>query len=100
MPGHLAATVVLGGGELLMFGRTYAQVSGIAPEHARARYLSVYGTSWGFALVLAPLCATRLIAYAGPTGLWGTLALIALLLAVAQPLVVRPLLGRPGLTTR
>ncbi|MEV4802491.1 MFS transporter [Nonomuraea sp. NPDC049421] len=99
LPGHLAATVVLSGGELLMFGRSYALVAAIAPEHARARYLSVFGTSWGFATVLAPLCGTWLIERTGPAGLWGTLALTALLLAVAQPLVVRPLLDRPALTT-
>ncbi|GAA3114641.1 hypothetical protein [Nonomuraea salmonea] len=49
--------------------------------------------------MLAPLCGTWLIEQTGPAGLWGTLALTALLLAVAQPVVVRPLLDRPALTT-
>ncbi|MEV0380308.1 MFS transporter [Nonomuraea sp. NPDC050643] len=94
LPGHLAATVVWSAGDALMFGRAYAMVTGIAPENARGRYLSVFGTSWGFATVLAPLCGTQLLERAGPAGLWGALACVCLLLAVAQIVVVRPLTTR------
>ncbi|MGR6918340.1 MFS transporter [[Actinomadura] parvosata] len=94
LAGHLAATVVWSAGDVLMFGRSYALVVDLAPEDARGRYLSVFGISWGFATVLAPLCGTRLLDRAGPEGLWGTLALACLLLAVAQLAVIRPLLRR------
>ncbi|MGP4094923.1 MFS transporter [Nonomuraea sp. KM90] len=107
LPGHLAATVVWSAGDLLMFGRSYAMVVSIAPEDARGRYLSIFGTSWGFATVLAPLSSTQLLERAGPAGLWGGLALVCLVLAAAQLTVVRPLLRRqaarsavPGLVTR
>ncbi|MEU8394441.1 MFS transporter [Nonomuraea sp. NPDC048892] len=97
LPGHLAATVVWSVGDVLMFGRSYALVADIAPEHARGRYLSVFGTSWGIATVVAPLCSTQLLDRAGPAGLWSGLAFTCLLLAVAQLTVIRPLLGRqPG----
>ncbi|MEV5493978.1 MFS transporter [Nonomuraea fuscirosea] len=94
LPGHLAATVVWSVGDVLMFGRSYALVADIAPEHARGRYLSVFGTSWGIATVVAPLCSTQLLDRAGPTGLWSGLALTCLLLAAAQLTVIRPLLDR------
>ncbi|WP_272896057.1 MFS transporter, partial [Nonomuraea sp. MG754425] len=94
LPGHLAATVVWSAGDVLMFGRSYAMVVSIAPEHARGRYLSVFGTSWGFATVLAPLCGTQLLEHAGPAGLWGGLAATSVLLAAAQLTVIRPLLRR------
>ncbi|MEO3798348.1 MFS transporter [Nonomuraea sp. B10E15] len=94
LPGHLAAVVVWSAGDVLMFGRSYAMVSSIAPEHARARYLSVFGTSWGVATILAPLCSTQLLEHAGPAGLWGGLSATCVLLALAQPMVVGPLLRR------
>ncbi|MEV5888510.1 MDR family MFS transporter [Nonomuraea fuscirosea] len=94
LPGHLAATVVWSVGDVLMFGRSYALVADIAPEHSRGRYLSVFGTSWGIATVVAPLCSTQLLDRAGPVGLWSGLAFTCLLLAVAQLTVIRPVLGR------
>lgn len=94
LPGHLAATVVWSVGDLLMFGRSYAMVAAIAPEDARGRYLAVFGTSWGFATVLAPVFGTQLLERAGPGGLWGALAVTSLLLAVVQLTVVRPVLRR------
>ncbi|GAA1646697.1 MFS transporter [Nonomuraea maheshkhaliensis] len=94
LPGHLAATVVWSVGDVLMFGRSYALVAGIAPDHARGRYLSVFGTSWGIATVVAPLCSTQLLDRAGPAGLWSGLAFTCLLLAVAQLTVIKPVLVR------
>ncbi|MFC7110251.1 MFS transporter [Nonomuraea rubra] len=96
LPGHLAATVVWSAGDVLMFGRSYALVVDLAPPDARGRYLAVFGTCWGFATVLAPLCGTRLLEHAGPAGLWGGLAAACLLLAAAQLTVIRPLLRRQG----
>ncbi|UBU08736.1 MFS transporter [Nonomuraea gerenzanensis] len=94
LPGHLAATLVWSAGDVLMFGRSYALVVDLAPPDARGRYLSVFGTCWGFATVLAPLSGTQLLDRAGPEGLWGGLAAACLLLAVAQHTVIRPLLDR------
>ncbi|MGW3346141.1 MFS transporter [Nonomuraea rubra] len=96
LPGHLAATVVWSAGDVLMFGRSYALVVDLAPPDARGRYLAVFGTCWGFATVLAPLCGTRLLEHAGPAGLWGGLAVACLLLAAAQLTLIRPLLRRQG----
>ncbi|GAA2208836.1 MFS transporter [Nonomuraea monospora] len=98
LPGHLAATVVWSAGDVLMFGRSYAVVVDLAPPHARGRYLSVFGTCWGFATVLAPLCGTQLLERAGPEGLWGVLALTCLLLAAAQLTMIKPMLERQGRT--
>ncbi|PRX64760.1 MFS transporter [Nonomuraea fuscirosea] len=99
LPGHLAATVVWSVGDVLMFGRSYALVADIAPEHARGRYLSVFGTSWGIATVVAPLCSTQLLDRAGPVGLWSALACTCLLLAAAQLTLIRPLLDRSAAGT-
>ncbi|WP_214318206.1 MFS transporter [Nonomuraea sediminis] len=80
--GLVAATVVLGVGDVLIMGRMFAIVAGLAPEEARGRYLAVYGTSWGIATVVAPLVGTRLLEGAGAEGLWGSAAAACLVLAV------------------
>jgi predicted MFS family arabinose efflux permease len=86
---YLGATVVWSVGDLLLVGRAYAVVASLAPSCGTGRYLAVYGTSWGVAGIAAPLMGTQLIEHAGPTGLWSTMALASLLLAVLQPAVVR-----------
>ena len=95
LPAMLAATVVWSLGDLLLFGRLYAVVSGVAPEGARGRYLAAYGTSWGVASFAAPLLATALLAATGPLGLWASCAGACLLLALAQP-ALRRILARQG----
>ena len=52
---YVAATVVWSIGDVLLMGRAYALVSTVAPEHARGSYFAAYGTSWGFAAIIAPL---------------------------------------------
>ncbi|MEU6995754.1 hypothetical protein ABZ953_34520 [Streptomyces sp. NPDC046465] len=85
----MGATVVWSVGDLLLMGRVYAVVAGLAPAGAAGRYLAVYGTSWGVAGIAAPLVGTQLLERAGPAGLWSAMALACLLLAVLQPVLVR-----------
>ncbi|WP_405717267.1 MFS transporter [Streptomyces sp. NBC_01537] len=86
---YLAATIVWSVGDLLLVGRAYAVVAGLAPPGGRGRYLAVYGTSWGIAGIAAPLMGTQLIEHAGPAGLWSAMVLASLLLAALQPTLVR-----------
>ncbi|RFU42310.1 MFS transporter [Actinomadura logoneensis] len=86
------ATVVWSIGELLIFGRVYAAVSDLAPPDARGRYLSVYGLSWGFAGIAAPVVGTQLLQHAGVTALWTSTAALCLVLAALQFVLVSPLL--------
>ncbi|WP_233416293.1 MFS transporter [Streptomyces sp. N35] len=90
LSGYLAATVLWSAGDLLLVGRAYAIVAALAPPGGKGRYLAVYGTSWGIAGIAAPLAGTQLLAYAGPTGLWTTMALGCLLLGAAHPYLPRP----------
>ncbi len=96
LPGFTAATVLWSVGDLVLLGHAWSIVSGLAPEGARGRYLAAYGLSWGFATVLAPLLGTRLLVAGGPPLLWGLLALVALGLAAAQPLLSRICRTPPG----
>ncbi|GGP05312.1 MFS transporter [Nonomuraea glycinis] len=89
LPALAVATVVWSVGDLLIMGRAYAVVAGIAPPDARGRYLAVFGTSWGFATVAAPLAGTQLLERLGAQGLWACLAGACLVLAAASVSVGR-----------
>jgi MFS family permease len=80
---YVVATVVWSLGELVLMGRVYALVSGLAPAHGRGAYLAAYGTSWGVAAAAAPLLGTQLLARTGPVVTWACLAVISLALAAA-----------------
>ncbi|MFC4910793.1 MFS transporter [Actinomadura gamaensis] len=86
------ATVVWSVGDLFIFGRVYAAVADLAPAEARGHYLSVFGLSWGFAAIAAPVGATQLLERAGVAALWSSTAAVCLVLAALQFLVVRRLL--------
>lgn len=88
MGGYVAATVVWSVGDLLLVGRAFAFVAGLAPAGGTGRYLAVYGTSWGIGAIVAPLAGTQLLDRAGAAGLWSTMAAVCLLLAVVQPALV------------
>ncbi|MFE2273082.1 MFS transporter [Streptomyces lavendulae] len=100
LPAFLAATAVLSVGEVLVLGRVLGVVAGLAPPGGTDRYLAAYGISWGVATVAAPVTATQLLERAGAGALWAGTAVLCLVLAAAQPLVVGPLTGglpvRPG----
>jgi len=87
--GFVGATVLWSMGDLLLMGRTYAVVAGLTPTSSRARYLAVFGTSWGFAAIAAPLVGTQLLGAGGPRALWIGCALASVLLAAAQPALRR-----------
>lgn len=89
LPALAVATVVWSVGDLLIMGRAYAIVAGLAPPDARGRYLAVFGTSWGFATVAAPLAGTQLLERLGAQGLWVCLAGACLVLAAASMSVGR-----------
>ena len=81
----LFAAVLWSLGDLFLLTRYLTQASGLAPEHARGRYLAVFGLSWGIATTIAPLTVTQLLDAAGPKGLWLTSAAVAAALALVQP---------------
>ena len=91
---YVVATVVWSVGDVLLMGRAYALVSAIAPEHARGSYLAAYGTSWGFAAIIAPLVGTQLLGRFGPEATWLGLAGACLALGAAYGRARGPL-GRP-----
>jgi MFS family permease len=85
LPALLAPTALYSLGCLLQMGRAFAVVSELAPPGASARYLAVYGLSWGFATVLAPLLGTWLIGAFGPAALWTATAGLCVLMVFAGP---------------
>jgi MFS family permease len=87
----ILASVVAALGDLLLMGQSLAIVAGLAPASARARYLAMFGLSWGAATVIAPLLGTALIATLGVAHIWGALGLCCLALAAAQPALARRL---------
>ncbi len=86
---YLLPAVAWSIGSQLLMGRAFAVVSGLAPPGATARYLAVYGLSWGVATVAAPVLATVLIASLGPAALWAASSGLCLLMAVLQPWLLR-----------
>ena len=85
LPIFLLATVLWSLGDLFLLTRYLTQASGLARDHARGRYLAVFGLSWGIATTIAPLTVTQLLDAAGPKGLWLTSAAVAAALAILQP---------------
>lgn len=94
LSGFVVATAVWSLGDVLVLGRAFGVVAGLAPPGGTDRYLAVYGLSWGIATTAAPVTATQLLAHAGVAALWVGTAGLCLALAVAQLLVVGPLVGR------
>ncbi|MFI9106113.1 MFS transporter [Streptomyces fildesensis] len=90
----LVATVVWSLGDLVILGRSYALVADLAPPGGTGRYLAVYGISWGFAGVAAPIVSTQILEHAGPAVLWSGLAVVSVALAVGQVPVARVLTAR------
>jgi MFS family permease len=95
LPSFAVAVAVWSVGDLLLLGHPFTVVAGLAPAGGSARYLAAYGTCWGVASVLAPVVGTRLLAV-DPAWLWGCSAVLALALAVAQPLLGRAMVADAG----
>ena len=94
LPALIGPTAFYSVGNLLVLGRSFAVVSELAPPEASARYLAVYGLSWGVATLLAPLVGTWLIGVSGPALLWAVSAVACAVMALAQPWVLRRVRGR------
>lgn len=82
---YIAATIVWSVGDLLLVGRAYALVAGMAPAGGKGRYLAVYGTSWGIGGIAAPLIGTQMLEHAGTLGLWCAMSFACLILAALHP---------------
>ncbi|MBW8803524.1 MAG: MFS transporter [Catenulisporales bacterium] len=95
LPTLVVPTAAYSLGNLLVMGRSFAVVSELAPPAASARYLAVYGLSWGVATLIAPLVATWLIDASGPGLLWTFTAGLSGVMAAGQPWLVR-WIGRIG----
>ncbi len=87
LPVFLLATAFWSVGEVFLLTRYLTQAAGLAPDGGRARYLAIFGLSWGVATTVAPLIVTQLLATVGPEGLWLINAAAAIALAAAQPLL-------------
>lgn len=86
---YTAATIVWSLGDLLLVGRAYVLVANLAPAAGKARYLAVYGTSWGIGGIAAPVVGTQLLERAGAVGLWCAMSCACLLLAALHPAWIR-----------
>jgi MFS family permease len=95
LAGLLAPTVIWSAGNLLLSGRAFAVVTALAPPGGAARYLAVYGLSWGIAAMVAPVLATQMIGSLGPAALWSGCAVLCALMSCAQPVLMRAVTHRP-----
>jgi hypothetical protein len=94
LAGLLAPTVIWSAGNLLLSGRAFAVVTALAPPGATARYLAVYGLSWGIATVAAPVLATQVIGSVGPGALWSGCAVLCAVMSCGQPTLMRAVTAR------
>lgn len=89
LAGLLAPTAIWSAGNLLLSGRAFAVVTALAPPGAAARYLAVYGLSWGIATVAAPVLATQVIGSLGTAALWSGCAVLCAAMSCGQPALMR-----------
>jgi hypothetical protein len=94
LAGLLAPTAIWSAGNLLLSGRAFAVVTALAPPGTAARYLAVYGLSWGIATVAAPVLATQVIGSLGPAALWSGSAVLCAAMSCGQPAVMRAVMRR------
>ncbi len=92
--GLLAPTAIWSAGNLLLSGRAFAIVTALAPPGGAARYLAVYGLSWGVATVAAPVLATQVIGSLGPAALWSGCAVLCAAMCCMQPALMRAVTRR------
>jgi MFS family permease len=94
LAGLLAPTAIWSAGNLLLSGRAFAVVTALAPPGAAARYLAVYGLSWGIATVAAPVLAAEVIGSFGPAALWSGCAVLCAVMSCGQPALMRAVMRR------
>jgi MFS family permease len=98
VPVTLTATVVLGLAQSFYEPTADAVALALAPVHLTGRYTAVYQLAWGVSAALSPVLAGVLLS-AAPSLLWVTLAVLALLTAIAYHRAETPLgvrVGRSG----
>jgi MFS family permease len=98
VPVALTATVVLGLAQSFYEPTADAVALALAPVHLTGRYTAVYQLAWGVSAALSPVLAGVLLS-AAPSLLWVTLAVLALLTAIAYHRAETPLgvrVGRSG----
>ena len=74
LPAYVAASAVAAVGDLFLMGLLLTVVAGLAPPRGRARYLAVFGLSWGIAAILAPTIGITMLSGLGVGATWGLLA--------------------------
>lgn len=89
LPGFIAATVVSSFGDLILMGQTYALVARLATSANMAKYMSVFGLSWGIGITIGPGVGAQILERGGPVALWTSTASLCVLLAIMQ-YVLRP----------
>jgi dipeptide/tripeptide permease len=94
LAGLMAPTAIWSIGNLLLAGRAFAVVTALAPSGAAARYLAVYGLSWGIATMAAPVLATQVIGSVGPAALWYSCAVLCATMSCVQPALIRAVTRR------
>jgi len=85
------AAIVWASADLMIIGRLPAVVAEIAPAGSSARYLAIYGSSWGVAAVAAPLIGTAMLSRLGPMATWSAMGMACILPAcTAMAIRTRP----------
>jgi MFS family permease len=85
------AAIVWASADLMIIGRLPAVVAAIAPAGSSARYLAIYGSSWGVAAVAAPLIGTAMLSRLGPMATWSAMGMACILPAcTAMAIRTRP----------
>jgi MFS family permease len=74
LPAYVAACAVGSIGDLFLMGVLLTVVADLAPARGRARYLAVFGLSWGIAAMVAPTIGLALLSGLGVGATWGLLA--------------------------
>ena len=68
--GFLIAMIIITFGEMMIVPVVQSLVSTLAPVDKRARYISVFGLSWGIASAIGPLAAGIVIDNYNPNWIW------------------------------
>jgi MFS family permease len=85
LPGLVAFVLIWTAGEMIVSPMTSAIAADRAPEHARGRYQSAFGSMYGIAWMVGPILGTTIYAW-NPNRLWaacGVLGAVAACLALA-----------------
>lgn len=85
----LVAVAILTVGEMLTAPAAQAMASRLSPEDMRGRYMAVFGSVWGIAVIVGPLLSGLIMDNADPRWVWYTTGLVGLAAAGAFALLQR-----------